>query len=262
MKKYVVVETAMTEQFGRAHVRVVKAYSNKEDAFQKMEQVFKEALSFRNIEQVPEMPLNDEGFCAGGYIDEDAAHIFGPAEFAKGAIVELNSFKIEEVEVGVTVGDFLSYFCKQDDEETQVNIVTGCNSIMYVPCTQNYKLPENIASIELSSAKVEFFEDDANYPLLVLNREKGWLNYCYTLFGENGDILGAFETLAAGKPNMFWLAKKVQESVPKEKIAEITLTVEEQNGDYLDSDTLDDEGLIKMLQCGKLNSKIESSIWK
>ena len=229
MKKYVVVETAMTEQFGRAHVRVVKAYSKKEDAFQKMEQVFKEALSFRNIEQVPEMPLNDEGFCAGGYIDEDAAHIFGPAEFAKGAIVELNSFKIEEVEVGVTVGDFLSYFCKQDDEETQVNIVTGCNSIMYVPCTQNYK---------------------------------GWLNYCYTLFGENGDILGAFETLAAGKPNMFWLAKKVQESVPKEKIAEITLTVEEQNGDYLDSDTLDDEGLIKMLQCGKLNSKIESSIWK
>ncbi len=119
-----------------------------------------------------------------------------------------------------------------------------------------------ILQIRAFDHKVEFFEDDANYPLLVLNREKGWLNYCYTLFGENGDILGAFETLAAGKPNMFWLAKKVQESVPKEKIAEITLTVEEQNGDYLDSDTLDDEGLIKMLQCGKLNSKIESSIWK
>lgn len=112
------------------------------------------------------MPLNDEGFCAGGYIDEDAAHIFGPAEFAKGAIVELNSFKIEEVEVGVTVGDFLSYFCKQDDEETQVNIVTGCNSIMYVPCTQNYKLPENIASIELSSA-ISVSQNNGKYLILV-----------------------------------------------------------------------------------------------
>lgn len=59
MKKYVVVETAMTEQFGRAHVRVVKAYSKKEDAFQKMEQVFKEALSFRSDRPAGTYP----GYC-------------------------------------------------------------------------------------------------------------------------------------------------------------------------------------------------------